>query len=147
MSNQYYKRAAGAIIVFDLANHESFESCIEWYNKLRECGEKTCEAILIGNKSDLVEHRKVTFKEAQDFANKNSLPYIETSVLNNKNVSEAFKLLLNKVIGALKIIELNSKSSFSQNFASPRRSRYNSSIFLKHSSEFMKDKNLGNPDG
>lgn len=43
---------------------------------------------IIGNKSDLESQRRVSFQEAQDFANLNRLFYFETSAKDSKNVDE-----------------------------------------------------------
>ena len=51
--------------------------------------------ILVGNKSDLSQtDRKVTLQQAQKFAKEEKLMFIETSAINNKNVDEAFQILI-----------------------------------------------------
>eukprot|EP01130_Rhizamoeba_saxonica_P011289 TRINITY_DN4685_c0_g1_i1.p1 TRINITY_DN4685_c0_g1~~TRINITY_DN4685_c0_g1_i1.p1 ORF type:complete len:209 (-),score=47.81 TRINITY_DN4685_c0_g1_i1:5-631(-) len=59
MTRIYYKAAAGAIIVFDLTNEESFASVDRWKNDLvnqvAEYSDEQIPIILIGNKVDLVE--------------------------------------------------------------------------------------------
>mmetsp|Transcript_10438 Transcript_10438/g.11910 ORF Transcript_10438/g.11910 Transcript_10438/m.11910 type:complete len:111 (+) Transcript_10438:353-685(+) len=99
--------------------------------------------MLIGNKSDLVNSREITHQEALDFATENKLSYLETSAKDNKNVKEAFSLLLNNIVVTLKKLELKSRSSHSIKYtvASPAQNRLlNQSINLKQSREF---KNFG----
>lgn len=50
--------------------------------------------MLVGNKSDLKHLRAVSTDEAKDFAEKNSLSFIETSALDATNVDSAFFSIL-----------------------------------------------------
>ncbi|CAI2375778.1 unnamed protein product [Moneuplotes crassus] len=146
MSNQYFKRAAGALIVFDITSKKSFEGCKEWYSYLKDSGEDSVEILLIGNKVDLEEEREVSTKEAQEFARQNSFPYIETSVLMNKNIQEGFQILLNKIITKLKKLEHKSANSSTQHYTSfgLQREAYNSSIVLRKRAELLtsRDKSM-----
>ncbi len=119
--------------------NSSFESCKQWYKELKESGEAFVEIILIGNKTDLENEREVSTEEAQAFANEKGFPYIETSVLANKNIKEAFQLLLNKVINHLKKLDVKSMSNSTQMYSSPgmRRRVDKSSILLRKESEFL----------
>ena len=49
--------------------------------------------ILIGNKKDLDNERKVSFKDAKNFANENKIQYYETSALNDE-MNECKNILL-----------------------------------------------------
>lgn len=42
--------------------------------------------MLVGNKIDLVDDRKVTAKEAEELAKEYKMPYFETSAKLNKNI-------------------------------------------------------------
>ncbi len=57
--------------------------------------------VLAGNKSDKEENRQVTFSEAEEFAEKNELLFLETSALTGKNVEQLFSgaayEILNKI--------------------------------------------------
>ena len=48
LSSNYFKRASGAILVFDLTNRESFENWKSWYEDLMNLGEEAVEVLLIG---------------------------------------------------------------------------------------------------
>ena len=56
--SQYYKKASGAIIVYDITNKKSFENVDIWFEQLQ----KNIEIILVGNKQDLKE-RVIQYKE------------------------------------------------------------------------------------
>jgi len=96
----YYLGAQAAFIVFDLTNRESFENVKTWYEELRlfTSGEDI-PIVIVGNKTDLLEDRKVYYQEGAKLANnlseneKIKLSYIETSALNGSNVEDAFNLI------------------------------------------------------
>ena len=46
------------------------------------------QKVLIGNKIDLVDDRKISNEEAQNLADEHNIPYFETSAKLDKNVSE-----------------------------------------------------------
>ena len=60
----YYKGIAGAMIVFDVTNRESFNKVNYWYNELIENGDydNKLPILLVGNKIDL-KNKKVISKE------------------------------------------------------------------------------------
>ncbi|MFX1568609.1 MAG: GTP-binding protein [Promethearchaeota archaeon] len=96
----YYLGAQAAFIVYDLSNRESFENINNWYEELKQftLGEDI-PIVIVGNKSDLEEGRKVFYQEGARLANKLSagekikLSYIETSALSGSNVEDAFNLI------------------------------------------------------
>ena len=47
--------------------------------------------VLIGNKADLNEQRKVTFEEGQQMAKNNNMLFFETSAKSGLNVDKAFE--------------------------------------------------------
>ncbi len=92
MRSAFYKGARGVLLVFDLTNPKSFNDLRNWYkdiNKHVHIGEQLIGFIL-GNKSDKVEERKITKKEATSLANELNLEYIETSALTGDNIKESF---------------------------------------------------------
>lgn len=96
----YYLGAQAAFIVFDLTNRESFENIKSWYEELKlfTPGEDI-PIVIVGNKTDLTEERKVFYQEGAKLSNNLSqserikLSYIETSALNGSNVEDAFNLI------------------------------------------------------
>ena len=50
--------------------------------------------ILLGNKTDLNEKREVSSKEGADLAEKNGYIFMESSCVDNYNVSNAFETLI-----------------------------------------------------
>ena len=61
---------------------------------------KNVYKLLIGNKCDLEDKRKVTYQEGKDFATSNGMQFIETSAKADTKVKEAFELLTQEIIKA-----------------------------------------------
>jgi small GTP-binding protein len=92
----YYSGAAGGVLVFDLTNRNSFNSLDYWLKQIRR-NAGDIPIILAGNKIDLSQHRKVQSEDAEAFAQRHDLLYIETSAKTGVNVSNLFKHLLGAV--------------------------------------------------
>jgi small GTP-binding protein len=97
ITNAYYRGALGALLVYDITNHASFESCDKWLRELREHADAKIVVMLVGNKSDLRHLRKVDQDEAMLFAEKHDLAFIETSALDCTGVEIAFHRILTEV--------------------------------------------------
>ena len=91
----YYKRSDSIVLSYDITDRKSFEDCKTYYCiKIKELCRPNIKTILIGNKKDLEEYRKVTFKEANDFALSNGYMFLETSCLKYENVYETFENII-----------------------------------------------------
>ena len=86
----YYRGANAIIIVFDLSDKKSFISITEWLKQIEKHANANVFKFLVGNKSDLVDERKVTYEEAKQYADEHELPYIETSAKEGINITELF---------------------------------------------------------
>ena len=85
----YYRGSAGALILFDISNRDSFENVEKWLQDVKDVAREDVVLILIGNKSDLESKRQVKYEEANDFAQKFNMKYFEVSAKTGENVSEA----------------------------------------------------------
>ena len=80
LAPMYYRSANVAILFFDLTNLESFQALNQWATELEEKIMGEIKLFLVGNKVDLVDDRKVTQEEADEFCkNHNMVQYYETS--------------------------------------------------------------------
>jgi hypothetical protein len=80
--------------VYDIAKRATFENVERWLKELRDHAVANIVIMLVGNKSDLRHLRAVSTDEAKQFAEKNSLHFIETSALDSTNVENAFLTIL-----------------------------------------------------
>lgn len=85
----YYRGSAGALILFDLSNRDSFENVEKWLQDVRDVAREDVVIVLIGNKSDLANKRQVSKEEAEEFAKKCNMAYFEVSARTGENVQEA----------------------------------------------------------
>ena len=90
MVASYYRGANVAFVVFDLTNHESFDSLPLWIENYYRNGPEQKNIILIGNKKDMIDDRKVTQEEAELFSQTNNMMYFETSAKEGDNIEYVF---------------------------------------------------------
>ena len=82
--------------------------------KLKKNANKNVYKLLIGNKCDLEDKRKVTYQEGKDFATSNGMQFIETSAKADTKVKDAFEMLTQEIIKSSitkdKVMEKKEKS-------------------------------------
>ena len=87
----YYKNSVCAILVYDISNRDSFDHISNWIEDCLAQSPKTVFMVLVGNKSDLNDNRKVSFQEGQDMARNNNMMFFETSAKTGENVEKIFE--------------------------------------------------------
>ncbi|KAF9162651.1 Ras- protein Rab-11A [Actinomortierella ambigua] len=101
ITTAFYRGAVGALLVYDISRHNTFDNVSRWLAELRDNSDPNVLIILVGNKSDLRHLRAVSTEEAMAFAEKNNIMFIETSALDASNVDDAFMLLLTETYKTL----------------------------------------------
>ena len=96
----YYRGGNGVLVVYDITDRDSFENLNNWLIEIEKNANKYVFKILIGNKCDLEEKRKITYQEGKDFADSNGMRFIETSAKAATKVQEAFETLATEIINA-----------------------------------------------
>ena len=86
----FLRDAVGVLLVFDVTNKCSFEKGIPKMLELIH-PEDNMRMILVGNKADAEDRRKVTRKQAEEFAAYLGVPYFETSAVTGQNIHEVFE--------------------------------------------------------
>jgi len=94
---RYYRGAVGALLVYDIAKHLTYENVERWLKELRDHADSNIVIMLVGNKCDLRHLRAVPTEEAKAYAEKNALSFIETSALDSTNVEAAFQNILTEI--------------------------------------------------
>ncbi len=95
INEQYYQKADGILLVFDIADKLSFNKIKNYYIKtIKEKCKEDIPIVLLGNKTDLEDQREVSQEEAIDLSIKEEYIYKETSCLRNENVADAFETII-----------------------------------------------------
>ncbi|CAO3673191.1 Rab GTPase ypt31 [Umbelopsis sp. WA50703] len=97
ITSAYYRGAVGALLVYDISKHSTYESVSRWLKELRDHADSNIVIMLVGNKSDLRHLRAVPTDEAKQFAADNGLSFIETSALDASNVELSFQRILTEI--------------------------------------------------
>ena len=95
LNETYYKKSDGCLIVYDITNRRSFDEIEKYYiPKLKEKCKKNIVTVLLGNKKDMEDKRKVSIEEGEDLATKYNFIFREASCLENKNVFDVFQTII-----------------------------------------------------
>ena len=101
ITSHHYRKAVGALLVFDVTRKITFDNCINWLKELKNNTQNDCIICLVGNKCDLIDgfpnRREVSTEEAMNFARQYNTLYFETSARSNNNVTECFEELLQQI--------------------------------------------------
>ncbi|XP_072840142.2 ras-related protein Rab-25 [Pogona vitticeps] len=97
ITSAYYRGAVGALLVFDITKHQTYDVVERWLKELYDHAEATIVVMLVGNKTDLAHSREVPTEEAKMYAENNGLLFLETSALDSTNVELAFETILRDI--------------------------------------------------
>nr|GMC50794.1 ras-related protein RABA1f [Ipomoea batatas] len=89
-ASAYYRGAIGALLVYDVTRHITFENVERWLKELRDHTDQNIVIMLVGNKADLHHLRVVSTEDAKAFAEKEGAYFVEASALQSLNVEIAF---------------------------------------------------------
>ena len=137
ITSAYYRGAVGALIVYDIAKTESYESVSRWLKELKEHADANIIIELVGNKSELDHLRAVPTEEAKNFAMENNLLFTEASALSSDNVDLSFHQLLKN------IYEMISKHQLENNDSKQTNTAGGPTISLTPAPQEKKNKNNG----
>lgn len=86
-------------MVYDITDKESFRAVDNWMADVEKFASESAIRMLVGNKSDCEDKRKVTFDEGKELAGRYNIQFLETSAKNTTNVTEAFHKLSKEIKG------------------------------------------------
>ena len=99
ISVQYIKNCIGILLVYSIDDRNSLNNLENWIKDIKDkTNYEKVPLILIGNKCDLEDERKVSKEEGEKFALKYNIKFFECSAKNNINVNQAFESLINEVV-------------------------------------------------
>ena len=95
LTESYYKKAEGCLLIYDITNRRSFEELERYYiPKIKEKCNNNLVTILLGNKKDMEDKRKVSYEEANNLALKYNFVFKEASCTENQNVFDIFQNII-----------------------------------------------------
>lgn len=94
----YFNGADGVVLGFDLTRTHTYENTKNWHSELVKNGLTAKAMVLVGNKSDLVDERKVSAAHIDHRKEQLGIPdYIETSALTGHNVEDLFITIAKRI--------------------------------------------------
>ena len=101
ITSYHYRKALGALLVYDVTRHSSFENCVKWLSELKNFTDKDCVICLVGNKIDLIEkmrnRREVQISEGENFAKRNNAMFFEVSAKKFGEINNCFQQMVKKI--------------------------------------------------
>ncbi|EAL71558.1 hypothetical protein ACTFIW_011232 [Dictyostelium discoideum] len=102
ITQTFYRGSHGVIVVYDVTDPKSFERCKNWVEDINQYTQDGMIIILVGNKSDMVAQRKVTFEQGQEMAEQLKTKFLEVSAKENNGVTQVFDLLVQDIEATMK---------------------------------------------
>lgn len=117
--NSYYHSAHGVMCVYDLTDERSFENLQNyWLKEIGNHAPSNAILILVGNKADLEDQRKVDFDRAERLASQLGVSLYEVSAKTGINVEDAFQNLVVGMRDRLLVSNMHSDSEESDMLSS-----------------------------
>ena len=90
----FYNKASVVLLVYDVTNVKSFNDIDGWVNDAKTNNtDKTIHFVLIGNKIDLNDNRKVTRERGKKFAEEKGMKFVEVSAKTDVGIKELEDIL------------------------------------------------------
>ncbi|KAL1328081.1 hypothetical protein HN51_038021 [Arachis hypogaea] len=87
----YIRDSSVAVIVYDVANRQSFLNTTKWVEEVRQERGTDVIIVLVGNKTDLVDKRQVSIEEGEAKTRELEVMFIETSAKAGFNIKPLFR--------------------------------------------------------
>ena len=92
----FYRSSSLAIIVYAINKRESFKDLSLWIKELKLNNSPDTKIILVGNKLDLENERKIEYEEGKQFADDYGfIDFFETSAKTGENIKKMFIKIAN----------------------------------------------------
>ena len=102
MRRIYYGGSQGALILYDVTRPLSFQNVKKWFDELTEFLPSKIPCVLVANKIDLEDIRKISKAAGEELAADLNMPYFEISAKTAENLEKAFshlgELLIEEIV-------------------------------------------------
>ncbi|MEM7348835.1 MAG: Rab family GTPase, partial [Chloroflexota bacterium] len=89
VQTNYFRSAAGAILVCDITRPDTFDTLIEYRHRLFEVS-PNAKIIIAANKSDLVNDPAIPYPRLEELSTSLQAPYLVTSAKSGQNTEQLF---------------------------------------------------------
>ncbi|XP_067638499.1 ras-related protein Rab-18 isoform X2 [Eurosta solidaginis] len=97
LTPSFYRKALGAVLVYDITNRESLTKLEAWIAELANYSDNpNIVTIVVGNKID--KERVISREEGLKFARKHRALFLEASAKNDQFVADVFKEIVEKIV-------------------------------------------------
>ena len=90
VTRNYYNNSTCAIVVYDIADNQSFESVESWVEECKSYNNQNIHLVLVGNKNDLEDKRVISKERGEKLALKFGMRFFESSALTGDNINQIF---------------------------------------------------------
>ncbi|CDR97153.1 Ras family protein, putative [Babesia bigemina] len=105
----YIRDSSAAIVVYDITSRESFDKVGDWIKDIKELRGDKAVIVLVGNKTDLLDKRKVSYDEGEEQAKKFGCLFCETSAKNGDNINDLFNPIATELLKNMEPVPVNDK--------------------------------------
>ena len=96
LAPMYYRGAKAAVIVYDITDEDTFKGAKTWVSEIKKKS-NNCLILLVGNKVDLTNNRKVDINMVKNYVDNNNLIYMESSAKTGLNVEKIFTTIAENI--------------------------------------------------
>ena len=115
ITKNYYKKANGIILIYDVTNKYSYKNIRVWINQIKEEAVSNVIIYLVGNKIDMEEERKVKTEEGKKLADEYNCPFNETSAKEDININETFEDIAERIDEVFSKLTTNAEIKMTKN--------------------------------
>lgn len=98
IAKNLYKCASGFIVMYDVTDIQSYNDVYHWMNLLDEYSLSNSYVVIIGNKSDRKEDRKISKEEGVELAACYDVKFMETSVFQDRNIQKTLVRMISNIV-------------------------------------------------
>eukprot|EP00979_Chaetoceros_neogracilis_P011824 scaffold2993_cov266-Chaetoceros_neogracile.AAC.5 len=101
LTSSYYRGAQGVVMVYDVTRRDSFENLEQWLKEVKLYSPNNGEGVvklLVGNKIDLKDDRKVSREEAEAWARSQGMLFLEASAKTRTGIKQCFMEVVQKIV-------------------------------------------------
>ena len=99
--SSYYRGTQGVMLVYDITDLDSFLNLNKWLKEIEKNASKNVYKILVGNKCDMENERKVAVEQGKNFASQYGMKFFETSAKSSTKTSDIFITMTRDIINNL----------------------------------------------